>query len=37
MWLQKQLKKFDANTENTLVATIDGKGNFFCQKKEKGK
>lgn len=37
IWLQKQLKKFDANTENTLVATIDGKGNFFCQKKEKGK
>lgn len=37
IWLQKQLKKFDANTENTLVATIDGKGNFFCQKKEKRK
>ena len=37
IWLEKQLKKFDANTENTLVATIDGKGNFFCQKKEKGK
>ena len=37
IWLQKQLKKFDANTGNTLVATIDGKGNFFCQKKEKGK
>lgn len=37
IWLEKQLKKFDTNTENTLVATIDGKGNFFCQKKEKGK
>lgn len=37
IWLEKQLKKFDAKTENTLVATIDGKGNFFCQKKEKGK
>ena len=37
IWLEKQLKKFDANTKNTLVATIDGKGNFFCQKKEKGK
>lgn len=36
-WLEKQLKKFDATTKNTLVATIDGKGNFFCQKKEKGK
>ena len=37
IWLKKQLKKFDANPENTLVATIDGKGQFFCQKKEKGK
>lgn len=37
IWLKKQLKKFDAKTEETLVATIDGKGNFFCQKKEKGK
>ena len=37
IWLEKELKKFDANTKNTLVATIDGKGNFFCQKKEKGK
>ena len=37
VWLQKQLKKFDTKTEDTLVATIDGKGNFFCQKKEKEK
>ena len=37
IWLNKQLKKFDTDTKNTLVATIDGKGNFFCQKKEKGK
>ena len=34
VWLEKQLKKFDANTDNTLIATIDGKGDFFCQKKE---
>ncbi len=34
-WLQKQLKEFDITAENTLVATIDGKGQFFCQKKEK--
>ena len=34
IWLKKQLKKFDAKIENTLVATIDGKGQFFCQKKE---
>ena len=34
-WLEKQLKKFDAKPANTLIATIDGKGDFFCQKKEK--
>lgn len=34
IWLEKQLKKFDANIKNTLVATIDGKGQFFCQKKD---
>jgi len=36
-WLKKQLKEFDAMPQNTLVATMDGKGQFFCQKKEKGK
>jgi len=36
-WLEKQLKKFDAKITNTLIATIDGKGDFFCQKKEKEK
>lgn len=35
IWLEKQLKKFDVNSSNTLIATIDGKGNFFCQRKEK--
>ena len=34
IWLEKELKKFDANIKNTLVATIDGKGQFFCQKKD---
>lgn len=34
IWLKKQLKQFDTTIENTLVATIDGKGQFFCQKKE---
>lgn len=34
IWLEKQLKKFDAQSSNTLIATIDGKGNFFCQKKK---
>lgn len=33
-WLNTQLKKFDAKPENTLIATIDGKNEFFCQKKE---
>lgn len=37
IWLEKQLKKFDANAKNTLIATMDGKGQFFCQKKEESK
>ena len=37
IWLEKQLKKFDARPSNTLIATLDGKGDFFCQKKEKEK
>lgn len=36
IWLDKQLKKFDTDAKNTLIATIDGKGQFFCQAKEKG-
>lgn len=32
-WLQKQLKKFNTKPEETLIATINGKGQFFCQKK----
>ena len=34
IWLEKQLKKFDVTPDNTLIATIDGKGEIFCQKKE---
>ena len=37
IWLKKELKKFDAKPENTLVATLDGKGQFFCQKKRRKK
>ena len=37
IWLKKQLNKFDAKPNDTLIATIDGKGDFFCQKKERGK
>ena len=35
VWLDKQLKKFDTKAEDTLIATIDGKGSIFCQQKEK--
>ena len=37
IWLKKQLKKFDAKPNNTLIATMDGKGEFFCQKKANSK
>lgn len=33
-WLLKQLEPFGIKPEDTLIATIDGKGNFFCQEKE---
>ena len=36
-WLEKQLEKLDTDVKNTLIATMDGKGQFFCQKKEKQK
>lgn len=35
-WLKKQVKKFNMIPEEALVVTIDGKGQIFCQKKEKG-
>lgn len=35
-WLKKQVGKFDMIPEEALVVTIDGKGQIFCQKKEKG-
>ena len=35
-WLKKQLEKFGIKPEEALVVTIDGKGQIFCQKKEKG-
>ena len=34
-WLQKQVEKFDMKPEEALVVTYDGKGQIFCQKKEK--
>ena len=35
-WLRKQVEKFNAKPEDIFIATIDGKGQFFCQK-TKGK
>ena len=34
-WLKKQVKKFKMKPEEALVVTYDGKGQIFCQKKEK--
>ncbi len=34
-WLEKELKKFDAKPHEVILATIDGKQQIFCQKKEK--
>lgn len=33
-WLLKQLESYKVKPEEVLIATIDGKGNFFCQEKE---
>ena len=33
-WLKKQVEKFNMKPEEALIVTIDGKGQFFCQKKE---
>ncbi len=35
MWLKKQVNKFNIQPEDALVVTLDGKGQFFCQKKDK--
>lgn len=35
-WLKKQVEKFYIKPEEALIVTIDGKGQFFCQRKEKG-
>lgn len=34
-WLKKQLNNFNMSPEEALVATIDGSGNIFAQKKER--
>lgn len=34
-WLKKQVEKFEIKPEEALIVTLDGKGQIFCQKKEK--
>lgn len=34
-WLRKQVEKFKFKPEEALIVTIDGKGQIFCQKKDK--
>ena len=34
-WLEKQVAKFKIKPKDALVVTIDGKGNFYCQAKER--
>lgn len=36
-WLIKQIEKFKCMPDDVLIATMDGKGNFFCQQKERKK
>lgn len=36
-WLKKQVEKFNIRPEEALVVTLDGKGQIFCQEKEKRK
>ncbi len=35
-WLKKEVGKFNMKPEEALIVTLDGKGQMFCQKKEKG-
>lgn len=34
-WLKKEVKKFHMKPEEALLVTLDGKGQIFCQKKER--
>ena len=34
-WLKKEVQKFNMKPEDALIVTINGKGDIFCQKKEK--
>ncbi len=33
-WLRKQVEKFNLKPDEVLIATIDGKGQFYCQKRK---
>lgn len=35
IWLKKQVEKFNMKPEDALIVTFDGKGQIFCQAKEK--
>ena len=35
MWLKKEVGKFNMIPEEALIVTFDGKGQIFCQKKER--
>ena len=34
-WLKKQTDKFNIKPEDALIVTLDGKGQIFCQAKNK--
>ena len=36
-WLKKETNRFGFNPEDALIVTFDGKGQIFCQKKERKK
>lgn len=36
-WLRKEVSKFKIKVEDALIVTMDGKGQIFCQEKEKKK
>ena len=33
-WLRRQVEKFNLKPKEVFIATIDGKGQFYCQKRE---
>lgn len=34
-WLKKEVRKFRIQPENALIVTVDGKGEIYCQEKER--